>query len=107
MPDIKYWVGFTMIPDIGSVRFSRLLDHFGSLEDVWNATSSELRASGLDAKSTQNIAHHRPRIELERAMDQLENFNVKVLSQNSHDYPQRIKQIYDAPPVCYILKGSP
>ncbi len=32
--DIKYWVGFSMIPGIGRVKFAQLESYFGNLENA-------------------------------------------------------------------------
>ncbi|GAJ05024.1 unnamed protein product, partial [marine sediment metagenome] len=40
--DIKYWVGFSLIPGIGRVRLTQLENYFGSLEAAWQATPAEL-----------------------------------------------------------------
>ena len=46
--DIKYWVGFSLIPGIGRVKFSQLENYFGSLENAWKASSADLKQAGLD-----------------------------------------------------------
>jgi len=32
MNELKYWVGFTLIPGIGRARISKLTRYFGSIE---------------------------------------------------------------------------
>ncbi|HAZ32043.1 MAG TPA: DNA-protecting protein DprA [Dehalococcoidia bacterium] len=102
MSEIKYWVGFNMIPGIGRVRFGRLLEYFGDLEKAWNANVAELIAAGLDHRSANTIVARRPRIELDAVMDRLDRYNVKVLAQDDPSFPQRLKEIYDAPLVLYV-----
>ena len=103
--DIKYWVGFSIIPGIGRVRFGQLENHFGSLENAWNATSADLKQSGLDSNSVNAIASRRPKISLEAEMEKLERHAVKVLICHDPDYPSRLREIYDYPPVLYV-RGS-
>jgi DNA processing protein len=50
MNENKYWVGFSLIPAIGQVKFSQLEKYFGNLENAWRANASELKAAGLDSK---------------------------------------------------------
>ena len=59
MSDVKYWVAFSLIPKLGTVRFRRLEGHFKSLEVAWTAGSSELRAAGIDDKTARAIVTHR------------------------------------------------
>ena len=100
--ELKYWVGFSRIPGIGRVKTSQLLEHFTSLEYAWKATEAELKKAGLDSKTVENIVHLRPRISPDDEMDSLKQYKVQALTCNSPGYPQRLKEIYDYPPVLYI-----
>jgi len=103
--DIKYWVGFSLISGIGRVRFNQLENHFGNLENAWKATSAELKRSGLDNGSIRAITSWRPKISLEAEIEKLKRYGVKVLTWHDTDYPARLKEIYDYPPLLYI-RGS-
>ncbi|MFQ5826603.1 MAG: DNA-processing protein DprA [Dehalococcoidia bacterium] len=105
MEQLKYWVGFSLIPGIGRVRFSRLEAYFGDLEAAWHASASDLRAAGLDARTVQAIVNRRPRISLEAEMERLEQYRVKALTWSDPAYPPRLKEVYDLPPVLYV-RGS-
>jgi DNA processing protein len=103
--DIKYWVGFNIIPGIGRVRFSQLENYFGSLEGAWQATPADLKQAGLDTGSIRAITYWQPRISLEAEIEKLDRYGVKVLTWHDPDYPSRLKEIYDYPPVLYV-RGS-
>lgn len=103
--DIKYRVGFSLIPGIGRVKFGQLEAHFGKLENAWKASPVELKRAGLDSNSINAITSRRPDISLEAEMEKLERFGVKALSHNDLEYPARLKEIYDYPPVLYV-RGS-
>jgi len=103
--DIKYWVGFSLVPGIGRVRLTQLENYFGNLEDAWKATPGELKQSGLDNGSIQAITSWRPKVSLEAEMEKLDRYKVKVLTYLDPDYPSRLKEIYDYPPLLY-LRGS-
>ncbi len=103
--DIKYWVGFSMIPRIGRVKLSLLENHFGNLEAAWQAAPAELSRSRLDKGSVNAIVNWRPKISLEEEMEKLESYGVKVLTFRDPDYPSRLKEIYDYPPIIYV-RGS-
>ena len=91
--DIKYWVGFSLIPGIGRVKLSQLENYFDSLEDAWKATSAELKQSGLDNGSIRAITSWRPKVSLEAEMEKLDRYGVKVLTWHDKDYPSRLKEI--------------
>jgi DNA processing protein len=103
--DLKYWVGFSMIPRIGRVKISQLESYFGNLEPAWQANPAELKRSGLDSSSINAIAHWRPKISLEAEMEKLDRYGVKALTWRDPDYPSRLKEIYDYPPIIYV-RGS-
>ena len=105
MSDTKYWIGFTLIPGIGRVRFSRLEQHFGKLERAWQASATELEMAGLDNRSIEAITAMRPKISLDAEMEKLERYRVTALTLKDEAYPSRLKEIYDPPPVLYV-RGS-
>ncbi len=74
--DLKYWVGFSLMPGIGRVRFAQLENHFGSLEGAWQATSTELKKAGLDRNSVQAITTWQPKISLDDEMEKLARYGV-------------------------------
>jgi len=103
--DIKYWVGFSLIPGIGHVKFTQLENYFGSLGNAWQAAPAELKNSGLDRGSINAITSWRDKVSLEAEMEKLERYGIKVLTWHDTDYPSRLKEIYDYPPVLYV-RGS-
>ena len=103
--DLKYWVGFSLIPGIGRVKLTQMESHFGNLENAWQAASGDLKHAGLDSGAIRAINSWRPRISLEAEMEKLDRHGVKVLTLHDPDYPSRLKEIYDYPPLLYV-RGS-
>jgi DNA processing protein len=103
--EVKYWVGFNNIPGIGRVRLTQLENYFGSLENAWRASIGEIKRAGLDAAALRAISQHRDNISPDEKMEQLVKSEVQVLVCNMPDYPARLKEIYDYPPVLYY-RGS-
>ncbi len=100
--DIKYRVGFSLIPRIGRVRTSQMESYFGSLKAAWEAPASELKHAGLDSSTINAITTWRPKISLEAEMEKLAHYGVKVFSCHDPGYPSRLKEIYDYPPLLYV-----
>jgi len=103
--DIKYWVGFSLIPKIGRIKISQLEKRFGDLSEAWRAGAGDLRQAGLDSGSVNAITSWRPKIALEAEMEKLERFGAKAFTWHDPEYPPRLKEIYDCPPVLYV-RGS-
>jgi DNA processing protein len=100
--DTKYWVGFSLIPRIGRVKLSLLESHFGDLKSAWQASPGELKKAGLDKGSANAVNYWRDKISLDAEMEKLGKYGVKVVTFYDPDYPSRLKEIYDYPPVLYI-----
>lgn len=103
--ETKYWVGFSLIPHIGRVKISQLEGYFGSLEKAWQAKPAELKAAGLDKQAIDAITYWQAKISLDAEMEKLEHYGIRVLTFHDPDYPSRLKEIYDYPPLLYI-RGS-
>jgi DNA processing protein len=103
--DTKYWVAFNNIPGIGRVRLTQLENYFSNLENAWKASPGEMKHAGLDSVALRAITKWRPNVSPEAEMAKLDRYGIKVLTYDDPDYPSRLKEIYDYPPVLYI-RGS-
>jgi len=101
MNERMYWVGFNMVRGIGPARVRALLDYFGSLKTAWEAPAEKLRDAGLDRRSLQNLLSARQTLDLKQEMDRLHRAQVQVFTWEDEDYPRRLRQIYNPPPVLY------
>lgn len=100
--DLKYWVGFSLIPGIGRVRLSQLENHFSTLENAWQASPGELKQAGLDSAPVRAIVSTRPKLSLDDEMEKLDKYGVRVFTWHDEGYPARLKEIYDYPPILYV-----
>ena len=103
MEDLKYWVALSAVPQLGAARFRRMESYFGSLEHAWHAGQAELRDAGLDSRVVQDLVEVRNRINPDDRMELLARTGVAVANWNGADYPPRLKQIADPPPVLYYV----
>ncbi|MCD6600275.1 MAG: DNA-processing protein DprA [Dehalococcoidia bacterium] len=100
--ELKYWVGFSLVPGIGRVRLSQLKEHFGNLRDAWKASEGELRQAGLDSRSIDTLRLLCPKISLDAEMEKLERYKVEAFTCEDSRYPSKLREIYDYPPLLYI-----
>ena len=105
MDDIKYWVAFSRIPSIGTVRMRLIEAAFPSLRDAWEAPASALKAAGLTASVLQQVTTRRGAVDPDGEMELLERAGVRAVSWHDDEYPAALKEIYDPPPVLYY-KGA-
>ena len=101
----KYWVGFNLVKGIGAVRFRQILDFFGNLETAWDAPASAMLSAGIPKKAVENFVKVRSQVDLERVLEKITSAGVRVMTWEDADYPRRLKEIDQSPPVLYI-KGT-
>ena len=105
MDDIKYWVALSGVSLLGTVRFRRLEAHFGDLRHAWEASPAELKAAGIENGPARGILAARDTISPEAEQEKLERASVRPINWNNPEYPWRLKEIHDPPPVLYV-KGT-
>lgn len=96
------WVGLSMVTGIGPVRFRRLLAHFGSAAEAWQASAEALEAAGLPAGVVQSLMRLRRGVDLPRLWERWQQQGIAVLTWKDTAYPQRLKALETAPPVLYL-----
>jgi len=100
--ELKFWIAFNRVPRIGRARFMLLERHFGSLEGAWRASLSDLRAAGLDSRTAQHVVARRPTIDPDAVLKQVADSDARAITWNDTEYPPRLKEIYDKPPLLYL-----
>ena len=102
MADAKYWLGFSLVPEIGPRRIQLLLKAFGNLAAAWTASESRLRDSGLEDAPTQNLLGTRSQIDLDVEFARVERVGARLLTLCDDNYPPLLREVPDAPPVLYV-----
>jgi DNA processing protein len=100
--DRNYWLGFSLVPEIGNRRLAILLHTFGNLEHAWRASESDLIAAGLDRRPLQNLLQVRKTIHLQAELDKIERCGAWFVTQAEEGYPELLKPMPDAPPLLYV-----
>ncbi len=103
--DLPYWIAFSRVPTVGRVRIGLLEERFGSLKAAWEASGSELGASGLTSSVVSAIEQVRRVVEPEREFEQVRNADVSVLTWHDAGYPRLFRNIDDPPPILFV-KGT-
>jgi DNA processing protein len=101
----RYWVGLNLVKGIGSARTRALLNYFDNLEDAWKAPIDQLEAAGLSPRLAAAIGETRAANVLDRVWEQIQTLGLTVLTWEDADYPRRLQEIDQPPPVLY-LRGS-
>ncbi|NOK60322.1 MAG: putative Rossmann fold nucleotide-binding protein DprA/Smf involved in DNA uptake [Chloroflexi bacterium AL-W] len=102
MQHIHYYLGFNLTPGIGPMRLNRLIDYFGSIDEAWKASASDLRSSGLDRKSCEALLATRTQIDLEAEVERATQLGVDLICIEDTQYPPLLRQIAQPPPLLYV-----
>lgn len=102
MSDVRYWLAFGHVTGIGPIRLARLAEHFGDLKLAWDASALDLARAGLDDRTTATLIAKRPEIDLDAELRKVERVGARVLTLEDSTYPERLRQVYAAPPVLYV-----
>ena len=105
MDDLKYCVALSRVPLLATVRFRRLEAHFRDLGKAWAASLGEFKAAGIEDAPIKAILADREGFSPDAEMEKLWRASVKAVTWSDAEYPWRLKEIPDPPPVLYI-KGT-
>src|SRR6266699_2691063 len=96
------WLALTLTPGLGPTRAKRLVEFFGSVEAVFNASLTELEAAGLPATAAQSLGTGKS-VELEHdEIAKATSAGIGCVTLDDPAYPARLRQIYDPPLVLYV-----
>jgi DNA processing protein len=105
MSDIRYWLGFNLVPRIGPVRLRALLAYFKDIELAWRADAASLRAAKLPPDAIEKLLALRSQLDLDAELARVEKAGLKLVCWESPDYPSLLKRIEQPPPLLYV-RGS-
>jgi DNA processing protein len=100
-----YWVVLSMATGIGPVRFQRLLEVCGGARGAWQASDLELAAAGLERRTADSLKRLRQRTTPQAVGARLQQLNIRALTLLDDDYPLRLAQVADPPPVLFVRGG--
>lgn len=99
------WIQLRQIPQLGPVRFLRLIRSFGSAQVVFDQPASRLKEAGVSASLAEDICrgnNTKTRMEAEQELDKTAQKGIRILLYNEPDYPINLKSIYAPPPYIYV-----
>jgi DNA processing protein len=96
------WVALNLVKGIGAARMRLLLDCFGSPEQAWQASSRELQEAGLSQRVSEMLVQTRQNGQAERVWETIQRQQMTVITWADPDYPRRLIEIDQPPPVLYL-----
>jgi DNA processing protein len=101
--NIEQWLQLIRAEGVGPTLFKRLLDYFGTVDQILGASVAQLtKVEGIGHKTAERIARTRGDFNAEKELALAEKLSVCLLHLQDERYPPALKAIYDPPPVLYV-----
>ncbi len=104
--DIDKWLILAKADGVGPVTFARLLDYFGSIDEILGANTFQLqKVKGIAKVASEKIAAS---IKINNPIKEIafaDKLGVKIIHSQDSRYPTLLTKSYDPPPVLYV-KGN-
>lgn len=103
----KYWMAINSIIGIGTKTIKKLVEKFGSLENVFLAEAEEITLlTGIDFELSCKIASLNKKLtRFEKLILQMYNSGIEILCPDNPEYPHLLKLANDRPSIIY-KKGN-
>lgn len=102
----KYWIWFSLIKGLGCVRKNKLLQLYKTPKKIYDLTKDELlKIDGIGEEIVENIMNSKNTKILDYHIKYMKENNIDIINIKEKQYPQLLKEIYDAPISLYI-KGN-
>ena len=107
MASLKYWVWLSSLSGIGAYRANRLLERFGSPEQIYFAEENDygelygLRKNEISALSDKNL------LGAKKILEDCAELGYRILTIYDGEYPARLGNISDPPVVLYVRGQLP
>ncbi len=99
------WISLNMTPQIGPRAATKLLEKFGSAENVFHARRHELESLKLKPESIESILKREFHEKAEEELEKVREIGGDVLSLDDGGYPFLLREIAD-PPITLYVKGE-
>mgnify|MGYP000642788403 CR=1 FL=1 len=101
--NLRYLIGITMIPGIGSITARKLIAYTGSAEAVfYESKKNLLKIPDIGEKIAAAVANNQVIASADKEIEFIEKNGMRVYSCFDKAFPERLKECDDAPLVLYV-----
>lgn len=102
---LEYWIWLAQLPQVNLRTKRNLLEYFGTAEAIFAAEREELlQVEGVSGDTADAMGNH-DLTQSEEILEECQRKGASILTCADARYPQRLKNIYDAPILLYY-KGT-
>lgn len=96
-------LALNLLPGIGPVRISRLLEALGDAEHVLAAPTQKLqRIDGIGPETAKLISAWEDHVDPTKEIAEAEERGIAIITREDDSYPKHLLQAYDAPILLYV-----
>jgi len=104
--NLEAWLKLSLIPNIGKIRLTQLVEHFGSPEAVFDASIEDIcSVENFGQELALSIIENKDKVDVSKELELIEKFNIKIITYKEDDYPENLKNI-PYPPAFLYIKGD-
>src|ERR1700728_4208787 len=96
------WVALTLTPGLGPKRILKAAETLPDLASLFRLSLTELESLNFPAPSAQFLFTGKARTEAERELVRMSEQGGVILTYADEEYPERLREIFDPPPVLWI-----
>ena len=96
------WLALALTPGLGARMAGKLLREFSSPEAIFAASLTALEGQHLPAAVAQAIRTRQPLSDAAKELALVQAAGVRLLTWDEPQYPVRLREIYDPPPLLYV-----
>ena len=95
------WLALALTPGMGATRVLRAMSRMQTPADLLRMSLTELECAGMPATAAQFVFDGKALAAAETEMQRVADQGAGILTHDCEDYPQRLREIYDPPPILW------
>jgi DNA processing protein len=100
--DLLYQIALTLVPNIGDVHAKALINIYGTAENIFKARRKELESiEGIGTVRAKSIKDFTDFTSSEDEVRFIEKYKITPLFISDDNYPKRLLNCYDSPPILF------
>ena len=97
------WIALTLTPGLGPKRILKAAQTLRDVSRLFQLSLTELESLNFPGPSAQFLFSGKARIEAEKEWQRVGDQRGAILTYEDADYPERLREIFDPPPVLWAL----
>jgi len=97
-----YWLALSFTPGIGGITIRKLLDKFGDIELIFNATPLEIAEVPRISLTLAPRLFNSPFDQIETELINLSDEGIDLLTWDDSEFPSNLRSVHDAPFILFM-----